>query len=132
MIVRGMDFTSSPSRRKPITCANCELSEQELVVLGFSDLSSFDQFEKLIGSSGQWIAGLDFPFGQSRTLVKNLGWPDIWEGYVRLIASMSRPEFLTVLECYRSPRSKGDKEHFRKTDIGARSTRRKRSGRNTA
>jgi Protein of unknown function (DUF429) len=121
MIVRGMDFTSRPSRRKPITCANCDLSDEELVTLGFSDLTSFDQFEKSIGSSGQWIAGLDFPFGQSRTLVKNLGWPNTWEAYVELIGRMSRPEFLSILERYRTPRSKGDKEHLRTTDIGARS-----------
>ena len=115
MLVRGMDFTSSPSRRKSVTCVDCELNDQELVVLGFTDLALFEQFEKSVALSGHWIAGLDFPFGQSRTLVQNLGWPERWQDYVALIASMSRLEFVDLLQEYRAPRPKGEKEHFRNT-----------------
>jgi hypothetical protein len=84
-------------------------------------LPSFDQFEKLIGSSGQWIAGLDLPFGQSHTLIENLDWPRSWDGYVGLIAGMCRWEFKAILEEYKATRSERDKEHFRQTDIRARS-----------
>jgi hypothetical protein len=100
---------------------DCELGDRELVVLGFTNLALFEQFEKSVASSGHWIAGLDFPFGQSRTLVQNLGWPERWEDYVALIATISRLEFVDLLKRYRTLRSKGDKEHFRNTDVAARS-----------
>jgi hypothetical protein len=121
MIVRGMDFTSRPGIKKPITCANCTLTGQLLEVDDFRDLYSFELFEELLDAGGEWIAGLDFPFGQSRILINNIGWPTTWEGYVGIIANMSRSGFVALLAGYREDRAKGNKEHRRKTDIRARS-----------
>ena len=119
MIVRGIDFTSRPRRNKPITCASCALEDETLLVHEICDLASFNQFEDVIGSDGPWIAGLDFPFGQSRKLIQDLGWPETWLGYVETVATMSRNEFRQALEAYKAPRLSGDKEHRRKTDIRA-------------
>jgi hypothetical protein len=116
MKVIGVDFTSTPSRRKPITCALCKYKKRRLTVLGYQDLQSFFEFEELLRRKGKWIAGLDFPFGQSRKLVTDLGWPTAWEDYVSLVGNMSRQQFVDVLEAYKAPREKGDKEHKRITD----------------
>ena len=37
----GLDFTSSPSRRKPITCACCELYDTVLTVKSCFKMTSF-------------------------------------------------------------------------------------------
>ncbi len=116
MKVIGIDFTSSPSRLKPLTCAFCKLKKGRLTVLNNKDLQSFFEFEELLEHKGKWIAGIDFPFGQSRKFVTGLGWPAAWEDYVSLVGNMSRQQFVDVLEAYKAPREKGDKEHRRATD----------------
>lgn len=121
MRVYGIDFTSSPSKRKPITCLECELLENRLTALNLSEWTSFEQFESGLKRPGPWIAGIDFPFGQARRFVETIGWPDTWLGYVSHAASLSREEFVDTLNGYRTTRQPGDKEHRRSTDKKARS-----------
>ena len=66
---------------------------------------------------GPWIAGIDFPFGQSSTFISNIGWPTSWRDYVAHVSNMSRTEFRLALDKYRVGRPYGDKEHRRKTDV---------------
>ncbi|MDL2398429.1 DUF429 domain-containing protein [Rhizobium mayense] len=80
-----------------------------------------EEFEIALSSPGPWIAGIDFPFGQARRFVENIGWPRIWEDYVRLVGTLSKPEFRDTLEEYKRDRPYGDKEHRRETDVVARS-----------
>ena len=68
---------------------------------------------------GPWIAGIDFPFGQSRKFIENIGWPTTWQGYVDHVVTLGRTGFREVLDNYRTSRSSGDKEHRRVTDIAA-------------
>jgi len=68
---------------------------------------------------GPWIAGLDFPFGQSSEFIRNIGWPRRWQGYVAHVGTMSRAEFRGYLDGYRKGRAPGDKEHRRYTDAAA-------------
>jgi Protein of unknown function (DUF429) len=116
MYIYGLDFTSAPTRRKPITCACCELNETVLTVKGCLKLASFDEFEAFLRSEGPWLAALDFPFGQPRKLIANLGWPQSWRGYMEIVASMSKAEFEDTLHSYRASRLPGDKLHLRATD----------------
>ncbi len=114
--ILGVDFTSAPSRRKPITCAVCELKETLLVVQDCLTLINFEQFEVLLNSPGPWIAALDFPFGLPHKLLVNLGWPGKWAEYVQLIDSMGKTVFEETLAHYRKSRPAGDKLHLRTTD----------------
>lgn len=116
MRIYGLDFTSSPTRRKPITCACCELYDTVLTVKSCRKLTSFDEFEAFLRSDGPWLTALDFPFGQPRKLIVNLGWPQSWQGYMGKVASMSKVEFEDTLHSYRASRSPGDKLHLRATD----------------
>ncbi len=116
MQIYGLDFTSSPTRRKPITCTRCELRDIVLTVKDCFTMSSFAEFEAFLRSDGPWLAALDFPFGQPRKLIANLGWPQNWQGYMRIIASMSKAAFEGTLHSYRATRLPGDKLHLRVTD----------------
>lgn len=116
MNIYGLDFTSSPSRRKPITCACCELQDATLSVKTLLKMPSFDEFEAFLRSDGPWLAALDFPFGQPRKLLINLDWPQSWQGYMSVITSMSKAEFEDTLHKYRASRASGDKLHLRVTD----------------
>jgi hypothetical protein len=121
--VFGLDFTSAPSPRKPITCAVCELSESILHVKETQAYSSFAQFEQFLLQDGPWIAAFDFPFGQPRKLLENLNWPLSWEGYVQHVLAMGKVAFEEMLTQYQASRPAGDKQHMRVTDrlAGARS-----------
>lgn len=115
--VIGIDFTSRPSARKPLTCAVCHFEPDGL--LRFEKLVSWEtysEFENALRSPGPWIAGIDFPFGQSRTFVRNAGWPEEWRSYVAHAASLGRDGFRQALELYKLNRSPGDREHRRATD----------------
>jgi hypothetical protein len=116
MKIYGIDFTSAPSPKKAITYAQCELAGDVLTFESLGDLASFGEFEKFLHRPGPWVAGLDFPFGQPRKLIENLGWPKTWEGAVQFVSGMSKTEFVHMLETYCQGREKGDKHHRRRTD----------------
>jgi hypothetical protein len=120
MNIYGLDFTSAPSNRKPITGITGKLTDHLLRVDGeVIHLTDFEAFEAFLARPGPWIAGLDFPFGQPRQLIQNLGWPETWQDYVGKIAAMSKPEFEETLATYRQSRPPGDKHHLRRTDVQA-------------
>ena len=116
MHIYGLDFTSAPSREKPITCVGATLIEQTLHVESLVVFECFDTFENFLGSPGPWIAAMDFPFGQPKKLRVNLDWPEGWDEIARLVGDLSPAEFETILTDYRQPRESGDKHHLRRTD----------------
>ena len=79
----------------------------------------FAPFEEALKNPGPWIAGIDFPFGQSRTFIENIGWPGDSAGYVEYAGSLGREGFRKALDAYRGRRPFGDKEHRRATDVAA-------------
>ena len=123
MRVFGLDFTSTPRPRKPITCAIGKLYESTLLIEDTIAFSSFDAFETFLQQEGPWIAAFDFPFGQPRKLLTNLHWPQTWEGYVQHCATLGKTLFEETLTQYQANRPIGDKQHTRVTDrlAGARS-----------
>lgn len=119
MDILGIDFTSRPSRRKPITCLPCRLEGNELHAGQLEEWPDFASFESALKRPGPWIAGFDFPFGQSRTFIENIGWPATWQGYVEYAGSLERGAFREALDGYRENRPAGSKEHRRRTDVAA-------------
>ncbi len=119
MIILGIDFTSRPSTRKPITCLRCEFDGEILRAQKLERWASFGEFEDNLSRPGPWIAGIDFPFAQSRRFIENIGWPLSWAGYVDHAAKLGRDGFRDALTTYRSNRPASDKEHRRETDKAA-------------
>lgn len=116
MDIYGVDFTSSPSRRKPIVAARCRLDDGALVFQSLHQWMEFAGFEAFLASPGPWMAGLDFPFGQARRFIESIGWQQRWADYVAFAGAMSRQEFYDCLTRYRRDRPMGDREHRRACD----------------
>jgi hypothetical protein len=116
MKIYGIDFTSRPSPGKPITCLECTFDGVRLEAGELTEWRDFEGFETALQRPGPWIAGIDFPFGQSRTFIENIGWPDTWAGSVDHAAGLGRDGFRAALDAYRAARAPGDKEHRRATD----------------
>lgn len=68
----GVDFTSAPSRRKPITVARGRLQGSVLVLAGVESLVDWASFEALVAQPGPWVGGFDFPMGLPRVFVEDL------------------------------------------------------------
>ena len=120
MQILGLDFTSAPGRRKPITVARCTLEGTRLSVLSCLLLFDFVAFETLLRQEGPWIGAFDFPFGQPLQLINNLGWPRSWEGYLRLLSTLTKEQFVATLSQYSAAQPVGSRLHMRATDLLAR------------
>ncbi len=121
MKVLGLDFTSAPTARKPIAMATGEFANDLLHIESIRGLRNFEQFEEAIKTPGPWIAGMDFPFGQPRKLIRALEWPDSWKKYVEHVGSMRKDQYELGIRKYSNDQPYGDKEHKRETDRRARS-----------
>lgn len=119
--ILGIDFTSAPTSRKPITCARTAFNGDTLEVVELHHWRDFGEFEANLEAPGPWVAGMDFPFGQARRFVENMDWPLSWAGYVGLIDSLDRGSFRQALEDYKRDRPAGDKHHKRRCDAVSRS-----------
>jgi hypothetical protein len=65
----GVDFSCSPSRRKPITVARGRLDAARLSVDALDELPTLAGFDALLGAPGPWLGGFDLPFGLPRAFV---------------------------------------------------------------
>ena len=112
----GVDFSSRPSRRKPVVVA-CGTASASVVTLTafdrFTDLASFGHW---LAQPGDWAGGFDFPFGLPRALVEHLGWPADWLGCMRHYAALPRPQIRDTFAAYCAARPVGHKFAHRACD----------------
>lgn len=121
MLLLGVDFTSAPSARKPITAALGRLREGRVRLEAIRQYPDWPSFEALLGSAGPWCGGFDFPFGLPRELVLQLGWPLDWAGLVKQVRALGKPAFKAALDGVRESRPVGSRYIHRVTDIPAQS-----------
>jgi hypothetical protein len=114
--IYGLDFTSAPGRRKPLIVLCCTLEEGSLRVEDSETLTGFGDFEDFLQRRGPWVCGMDFPFGQPKSLVAALGWPESWEGYVREVGTLSKEEFEGKIRADMALRPPGSKWRYRLAD----------------
>jgi hypothetical protein len=119
MQLLGIDFTSAPTRRKPITVARGALAGARLSVQRIERLHDFATFEALLREPGPWLGGFDFPFGLPRELVESFGWPRDWPALMRHYAAQERAQLSSRFADFRAARPVGAKWAHRATDIPA-------------
>lgn len=119
-IVLGVDFTSAPSRRKPITVAVGRWSRGESLpayrLEEVRALTSLCDYEALLLERGPWLGGFDLPFGQPRMLVEHEAWPTDWPDFVRFYCSQPRESLRATFRRWCDARPKGDKFAWRRAD----------------
>ena len=116
MRIYGLDFTSAPSRRKPLIVLRCTLADGTLRVQDDEVLTSFEEFETWLKTPGPWVCGMDFPFGQPRSLLGALGWPNNWENYVGKVARLGKEGFEAAIRADMASRPYGKKWRYRLAD----------------
>ena len=116
MKIIGVDFTSAPTRRKPITAALGKFDRDVLKIDELLHLESFDAFDELIRRAGPWVGAFDFPFGLPREAIEDLNWPRKWHELVIHCRGLNKFEFKRQLDCYRKSRETGSRYATRRGD----------------
>jgi hypothetical protein len=135
----GVDFSSSPSRRKPVVVARTELSVSTkpnspsvLALAGFEKLETLDAFAEWLNTAGPWIGGFDFPFALPRELLIAMEWPPYsrpsspipspmlpWSVHIEHLEHLSRAEMVNAFKKFCADRPPGGKFAHRACDIPA-------------
>ena len=114
--VVGCDFSSSPTRRKPIVLAWGRLHAGRVLLERLERLDSLDAFGQWLARPAAWVGGFDFPFGLPRELVEQLGWPLQWRECIVHYAGLSRPEIRATFAAFCDARPIGGKFAHRAFD----------------
>jgi hypothetical protein len=112
----GCDFTSAPSRRKPITLAVGRVDRGRVLLDGMELFTSLEAWGDRLAEPGHWIGGFDLPFGLPRELVTTLGWPTDWAACIRHFSSIPRQDVRSEFVAFCAARPVGSKFAHRATD----------------
>ena len=118
-LIAGCDFSSSPSRRKPIVFATGTVQQARVQLAGLEKIESLDDFAAWLRQDRTWICAFDFPFGLPRELVQTLGWPLEWQACMAHYASLSRAQVRDTFAAFCNARPAGRKFAHRATDVPA-------------
>ncbi|MEO8119651.1 MAG: DUF429 domain-containing protein [Rhodoferax sp.] len=118
-VLVGCDFSSRPSRKKPIVLALGSLAAGRVQLSKLERLESLDAFAQWLRRPLCWVGGFDLPFGLPRELVETLGWPTHWEGCIQHYATLSRAQIRSTFAAFCNLRPVGGKFAHRSTDMPA-------------
>jgi len=112
----GCDFSSSPTRRKPIVLAwgRCQGARVHLERLQRCD--SLTEWGQVMAQEAEWVGGFDLPFGLPRALVAHLNWPQTWRACLDHYASLDRAQIRATFKAFCDARPVGQKFAHRATD----------------
>ena len=112
----GCDFSSSPTRRKPIVLAwgRCQGARVHLDRLQRCD--SLTEWGQVMAQEAEWVGGFDLPFGLPRALVAHLNWPQTWRACMDHYASLDRAQIRATFKAFCDARPVGQKFAHRATD----------------
>jgi len=115
-VLVGCDFSSTPTRRKPILLAIGTASGGRVQLTRLEKFESLAAFADWLRAPHAWIGGFDFPFGLPRELVEHLGWPTGWRDCMRHYASLTRPQIRETFAAFCAARPAGSKFAHRRFD----------------
>ena len=119
-LILGVDFTSAPSKKKPITVAvgrwmgNWPTPTYRLDEI--RGLVSLRDYETFLREDGPWLGGFDLPFGQPRSLIEHERWPRHWPAFVEFYCSQPRVALRDTFRRWCDARPAGDKFAWRTAD----------------
>jgi hypothetical protein len=112
----GVDFSSAPSRRKPVVLARGTRVGSVLRLDSFERFESLACFGDWLAQPGPWLGAFDLPFGLPRELVQTLGWPLDWDALMDHYASLDREQIRATFAAFCAARPVGGKFAHRGCD----------------
>ncbi|GLR25650.1 MULTISPECIES: DUF429 domain-containing protein [Limnobacter] len=125
MQLLGIDFSSAPSRKKPVAVAHGRWEGQTIHIDELSELPTLAGFEALL-QEGPFVAAIDMPFGLSRQLVDGLKWPghgvaapSTWGNLIDFYGNLSKEDIRATFKAWCDARPAGKKFAHRACDTPA-------------
>lgn len=115
----GCDFSSAPTRRKPIVLAFGTCKDGRVQLSGIEYIDSLPGFGEWLGRPQAWLGAFDFPFGLPRELVVHLKWPLTWPELIRHYSGLQRAQVRHDFAAFCDSRPVGGKFAHRASDIPA-------------
>lgn len=115
-LLLGCDFSSSPTRQKPIVLALGGAQSGCVQLTKLEHLASLDAFGAWLIQPKSWLGVFDLPFGLPRELVAYLQWPTSWPDLIRHYAALSREEIRATFAAFCNSRPVGGKFAHRAAD----------------
>ena len=112
----GCDFSSSPTRQKPIVLALGSFKDGRVQLSKLERIISLDAFGEWLAQPQGWLGVFDLPFGLPRELVEHLHWPRSWPELIRHYAALSRDDIRLIFAAFCSARPVGGKFAHRAAD----------------
>ena len=119
MTLIGCDFSSSPSKRKPIVVAVGHAKAGRVQLQSLLRFDTLPAFADWLKQPQAWVGGFDLPFGLPRDLVQTLGWPTDWLACMQHYTALSRAEIRDTFKAFCDARPVGGKFAHRATDAPA-------------
>lgn len=115
-VLLGCDFSSSPTRRKPVILALGRAAGGRVVLDRLECLETLEAFGGWLAQPRSWTGGFDFPFGLPRELVEHLGWPAAWRDCMAHYSGLTREEIRKTFAAFCDARPEGGKFAHRAFD----------------
>ena len=115
----GCDFSSRPTRKKPIVLALGSSSGGRVQLSKLERLESLEAFDDWLKQPLEWIGGFDLPFGLPRELITHLVWPQEWAACMAHYVQLSREDIRNTFAAFCDSRPVGGKFAHRATDLPA-------------
>ncbi len=115
----GVDFSSAPTHRKPITVAVGLMpttTDPVYRLQTIREIETLQDFEYMLTESLHWTGGFDLPFGQPRTLIEHEQWPTQWDKFVHFFCRQSREFLRNTFRDWCNAHPPGNKFAWRKAD----------------
>lgn len=111
-----MDFSSAPSKRKPVVLAWGHCERGRVRVERIERAISLEATAQALQAEPRWVGGFDLPFGLPRELVEHLGWPTDWAACMDHYCAMGRPQIRDTFAAFTAARPVGGKFAHRACD----------------
>ncbi len=115
-LLLGCDFSSSPSRQKPIVLALGGCQKGRVQLSAIETVVSLDAFGNWLRQPQSWLGVFDLPFGLPRELVEHLQWPLRWPELIKHYAGLSRDDIRNTFAAFCNSRPVGGKFAHRAAD----------------
>jgi hypothetical protein len=115
----GCDFSSSPSKRKPVVLSLGHAKAGRVQLQSLERFDTLSAFADWLQQPQAWVGGFDLPFGLPRELVETLNWPRDWLPCMQHYAALSRAEIRETFKAFCDARPVGGKFAHRATDTPA-------------
>lgn len=117
MRICGLDFTSSStSGRKANHLVAGVLKDRRLELSHVQTLGGPRTLGEVLAAEGDWVLGLDFPFGLPTEFVAAQGWGQSWHEYGVQATDEDYAAFRRRIEAFRAARPEGRKQPKRHVD----------------